>query len=981
MTFKEKLLQKSNLWHVAAVGVFLLIACVYFYPALDGYSVKQSDVKSWIGASQEVVDYRESGEQIGWTASMFGGMPTTQISMAYDGKQIPDFFRGALALWLPAPISILFVYFIGFYILAIAFRAKPIVAMVGAIAYGLSSYFIIILEVGHVTKALAIGYAPLLIAGFIFAYRWKNWVLGVALSGLFMSFQLSANHLQITYYLVFVMVALGGVELFRYIKMEEGGLTKFFKITACLLVAYGVAVMINIGSIVGTQQYVNETTRGGTELTIKADGSQNEAIKTGGLDRDYITHWSYGKAETFTFLVPNYKGGPSGYIGDNKANAEALKKADNLYRTDIKQMNQYWGDQPGTSGPVYIGAIVVLLALLSLAYSKEASRWPLFVVTLVTVMLSWGKNLMGFTDFFLDYLPGYDKFRAVTIILVIAELCIPLLGVFFLQKLYQAKEEIAKNIKPFLFISGGVVFILLMLFIAPGAFSTFLSDGELDALANAAPDQATMYENFFAELQNVRMSIFTKDVGRSLLFVLLGAGVIFAYIRNAFNQHVAIGIIGVLILADLIMVDTRYLNTEQTGKKYNQWIETYKQKLPYTAGDGERQILALEVQEHPELAQKLDSAMSVVSSRSDFADMEMAEKQRVIDWTTFRTLNRYTNFRVLEEGNPFNSSYTSYFNKSLGGYHGAKLGRYQEMIEFHLSQGNPSVLDMLNMKYTLRPQFDARGEIINSTVTGVNSTAMGNAWLAKEIKVVANADEEIMALNSAKTFRIETFGEHGLLVNGKSDSVGFVVSSDQVELIYMAGLDSLGNVRKDTVPVQVPFPAVTAEMPLVYVLTAEGVTWDYLVNVDSSKVPLLAVKSAGRSGWDPEKVTVVDQRYQPNVTQTNYSGEGTVTMTSYHPDLLRYSFSATEKQLVVFSEVYYENGWKAYLDGTEVPISRVNYLLRAIEVPAGDHTIELAYRSEIYYRSAGFAWTGSFILLGLFVLGFLYGRKLPKEAA
>lgn len=1029
MTLKEKLLKKSNLWHLAAIGVFLLIACVYFYPALDGYVVKQTDVKNWVGASQEIADYRENGEQIGWTSAMFGGMPATQISMVYEGKDIPDFFRGALSLWLPAPISLLFVYFLSFYILAIAFRAKPLVAIVGALAYGLSSYFIIIIEAGHVTKALAVGYAPLLIAGFIFAYRWKNWMLGIALSALFMTFQLSANHLQITYYLIFVLVGLGTVEFFRHLKMENG-MVRFLKVTGGLLGAYFIALMVNYGNIRGTQEYTDATTRGGTELTIQADGTRNDSIKTSGLDREYITAWSYGRGETFTFIVPDFKGGETGRIGDNKDNDKALKNANTMFRNDIKGINQYWGDQPFTSGPVYIGVVVVLLAMLALYYLKDNVKWALLTVTLLTVMLSWGRNyvsvavilpvllyalapifdekkrryfLLGntfflffmyafgqnilapsLTDFFLDYLPGYNKFRAVTIILVIAELCIPLLGVFFLQKLISAREEIANNLKPFLLISGGFVLVLVGLLAVPDMFTSFLSSGEQDMLASVDPAQAGMYEDFFAEVQKVRISIFRVDAGRSLVILLLAIGAVYMGIRakDAFQSKLLIGSLGVLILVDLLLVDTRYLSTAETGKKFDQWVEAYKQKYPYTAGDGERQILAFEMEENPALAQKLDSAMSTLASDKRFEGMEVAEKQRVVDWVTFRTLNRYTNFRVLEEGNPFNSSYTSYFNKSIGGYHGAKLGRYQELIEFHLSRNNPAVLDMLNAKYTIRPSYDAKGEIINSLITGVNSTALGNAWLSKEVKLVANADEEISSLNSSKTYSMEVFGNHEVMINGKVDSGAVsVVPSDQVQFIYNAGLDSLGNARRDTVPVDVPYQAVSADMPLVFVLTEQGVTWDYVVNIDSTKIPLLGVKAGGRAGWDPEKVTVMDQRYKSNISQEKYSGEGTVDMVSYHPDLISYSFSSAEKQLVVFSEIYYPVGWKAYVDNEEVPISCVNYVLRAIEVPAGDHKIELVYKVESYEKSASLAWTGSILILVLLAFGIYKEIKLTDSPA
>lgn len=978
MTLKERILQKSNLWHLAAVAVFLLISCIYFMPALSGYVVEQGDVKNYAGAAQEIIDYRENGEQIGWTQSMFSGMPATQISMAYSGKQIPDALRSAYSLWLPSPISLIFVYFLSFYILAISFRAKPIVAIAGALAYGLSSYFIIIIEAGHVTKAIAVGYAPLLIAGFIFAYRWKNWLLGVGLSALFMTFQLSANHLQITYYLIFVLVALGATELYRYVKSGEG-IGKFVKISAGMLVAYGIAVMINYGNIKGTAEYADATTRGGTELTIKADGSENTDIKTDGLDKEYITAWSYGKAETFTFLVPNFKGGETMAIGDNKSNDSALKKADNMYRNDIKGMNQYWGDQPFTSGPVYIGIIVVLLAVLGLVYSKEKSRWPLFIVTLLVVMLSWGKNLMGFTDIFLNILPGYDKFRAVTIILVIAELCVPLLAVFFLHKLYEKRDEIAANIKPFYYVGGGMLALLLLFMMLPSMTNSFLSDQEIAMISQIEdPAQSEMYESFFAEVENVRISIFRKDVGRSILFLILGLGAIFIFVRNIVSKNIAVGIVAVLILADLIMVDTRYLATEKSGKNYKQWVQAYEQKYPYVAGSGEQQILAMEVGENPELGMKLDSAMKVMNELVGNKKMQGSEKQRISDWYMFRTLNRYTNFRVLEEGNPFNSSYVSYFNKSIGGYHGAKLGRYQELIEFHLNKNNPAVLDMLNMKYTIRPQVDpASRKIVNSLLTSRNSTAMGNAWFAKEIKTVANADEEILALNSDKTYRIKAFGEHEILVNGVKDSVGIVVSSDLVELLFVRGIDSTGISQTDTIPVEVPFQAVTAETPLAWVLTEQGVTWDYAMNVDSTKIPLLVVDLSGRSGWDPAQVTVVDQRFKTNITQEKYSGEGTISMSAYHPDLISYSFNSPEKQLVVFSEIYYPVGWKAFVDNEEVTISRVNYVLRAIEVPAGEHHIEFVYEVDSYKSSGTMAWIGSILVLLLIGAGIYLDPKMP----
>ena len=391
---KDLVLNKSNLWHVGAIALFILIACVYFSPALKGYVLKQTDVTNYIGASREIVDYRDAnGEQILWTNAMFSGMPSTQISMLYEGTWFNRGLTSIFRLGLPAPIFFLFTYFLGFYILSLALKIRPIIGVVGSIAFGFSSYFIVILEAGHNTKAAAIAFAPLMIAGFILAYRMKNWLLGVALASVFMMMELGTNHVQITYYMAFVLLFLGIVELYRHIKENE--LVKFFKVTGVLLVGYVFAVMVNYGNLFGTVEYAEETIRGGTELTIKADGTTNDDIKTSGLDRDYVTNWSYGHAETFSFIVPNFKGGETQAISQNDANKDIVKDVDNRYRANVAGSNQYWGDQPFTSGPVYVGVIVLFLAFLGLVYVKDRYKWALLSVTLLAIMLSWGKNYVS----------------------------------------------------------------------------------------------------------------------------------------------------------------------------------------------------------------------------------------------------------------------------------------------------------------------------------------------------------------------------------------------------------------------------------------------------------------------------------------------------------------------------------------------------------------------------------------------------------
>ena len=994
---KEKLLKKSNLWHLGAIATFLVIACVYFYPALQGYSVDQDDVKNWVGAASEIQDYRQNGDQVGWTNGMFSGMPGTQILGNGEGLAVYQFIFKAFQLWLPRPVGFLFLLMFGFYLMCISFKVRPIVAMIGAVAYALSSYFIVIIEVGHVTKVMAVGYAPLVIAGFMFAYRWKNWVLGVALSALFMTLELLANHPQITYYLIFLMVGLGVVELIRHLKIE-GGVKRFAIISGSLIAAYLLAAMININNLLGTSEYAAHTIRGGSELTINPDGSPKE-LETG-LDIEYITRWSYGKSETFTFLIPNFKGGKSQVLGANPDNNKHLKKAGTQNRQTIKEyVSQYWGDQPGTSGPVYIGAIVMLLAALSLYYTKDRVKWALLVVTLLTVMLGWGKNFMGLTEFFIDYVPGYDKLRAVTIILVIAELCIPLMGVLFLQRLYDAKDDIVKNIKPFYIICGSFIFILLIFGLFPGMFN-FLTEGEIATLENMpAGPNLDFFTALYEDAALVRQSIFRADVWRTLAFIVLSAGVIFGYLKSAYSHTVFGAIILALVLVDLVMVDSRYLGTEKSGKNFKQWTENFKAKYPYVMMDGEEQILQMELAQNPFLAEKIDSALSILKSDEHYNDKSTtgAERQRMTDWIVFRVLNRYTNFRVYDQVDPFNSSHVSYFNKSIGGYHGAKLGRYQDLIMWHIAGDNPAVLDMLNTKYFWAPIYKPNTrELENTIVTGVNSTALGNAWLTKDVRIVENANEEISALRSQNVYDLMAFGEHKILINGKVDTAATVTAYDNVKFLFNYGIDSTGRPVVDTIdmnpsgdpnnpnPYAVPFKSVSDEKPLAFVFippsgTAQAnLVWTYASNVDTVVTPLIGAMAGGRQGWDPLKETIIDKRYQQNISQQTYSGEGSIVMTSYHPDRIAYSFSSPEKQLAVFSEIYYPVGWKAYIDGAEVPISCVNYTLRAIEAPAGDYAIEFVYKLEREGSTLTYIYSASALMLLLFGAGFFYQRKVDK---
>jgi len=966
-TIKEKLLQKSNLWHVGAISLFLLISIIFYYPALQGKAVEQHDVKQWVGMSQEIKDYVEHEGQIGWTNAMFSGMPATQIRMSYPGRAVTIFLKDAYSLWLPRPISLMFIYLLSFYIMALSFKVKPYIAIIGALAFGLSAHNAVIIGAGHITKAMAIGFAPLLIAGFNYVYRWKNWILGAGLATLFMSFELQSNHVQITYYMAFILLALGIVEIIKTATSKEADWTKFGRSTAAILVAYSVAGLINYGNLTGTSEYAEYTTRGGTELTINPDGSSNAEDKTEGLDKSYITEYSMGKLESFSLLVPNFKGGESIQIGMNESNESYYKEVNSRYKDFVKGNSQYWGDQRFVSGPVYIGIVVVFLAFLALVYSSDKRKWAFLGAAILALMLSWGSNLMGFTEFFLDYLPGYNKFRAVTIVLAVVQLALPVLAVIFLTLIDKSKEKIVENMTPLYVVSGIFGFFLLVFLAMPTAFNSFYSVAELDMLETVT-DSA--YLEAFDELEATRISIFRADVLRSLAFLIGAFGIIFMFVKNVINNYLFSGLLVVLILLDLGLVSKRYLNNEKKGKNYVEWVDDWKQIYAYEAQAGETAIYNLEVESSPEVEAVIQSRVDSAKATFD-KDMSSGEKNRIVEWVKYRTLNRNTHFRVREYGNPWNSTQCSYFFKSVGGYHGAKLGRYQDLISFHLGANNPSVADMLNVKYSYALETDQNGRPTGGTrFIGQNMTALGNAWLVKNVETVETADEEILALKSSYSANLTPGTVYPILLNGKQITTTEKVDAyDRVAFAYSFVQDTM--TIQDTIDLRIPFESLS-EQEISQVPDGQGgLTWYPSAMLDSmmSQMEIIKVSSAGRNGFDPKTTAVMHTDFASKLSQESYSGVGEVALESYHPDKMTYSYNATEPQLVVFSEVYYPIGWRASIEDDHAEILRVNYALRALEVPSGKHTITFAYKLPSFERSGTIAWAGTILLLAILAFG------------
>jgi hypothetical protein len=672
--------------HLIATLIFLVITVIYFYPVLEGKVMHTNDATVAYNSSKEIIDYRaEYGEEPLWTNSMFSGMPAYLISTLYPGNIIRLAHQFLTILKLP--IASIFLSMLGFYILLLFFKVDWRLAIAGAIAYGFSTYFFFILEAGHNTKALAIAYMAPMIGGVYYSYRY-NAIRGALITTFFLALEILANHIQITYYAFLCILIFIIVEFIFSVRRKE--VAAFLKTSAILIVPVILAVAMNFSSLFTTYEYGKYSTRSKSELTA------SNPNQTTGLDRDYITYWSYGVDETLTLLIPNYKGGASIPFDRNSETVKSLRQ--NNAAQYANQFQMYWGTQPGTGGPVYVGAIIIFLFVLGLVLVKGPEKWWLLAATLLSVMLAWGKNFMPFTNFFLDYFPGYNKFRAVTMTLVIAEFCIPLLGILTLRDIFNGsveKKNLIKGIKIAFGITGGLT---LLFSVFPSLAGSFLSPYEL---------QTDLPGWLRSALVADRQNLLRSDAFRSFFFIALSAAVILTFYFNKLKKEYAIVLLALLFLTDMWFVDKRYLHADKFMKK-----ET-KVKL---------------------------SAPSV-------ADSEI--------------LKDNSNYRVLNLAvSPFNDASTSLYHKSIGGYHGAKLKRYQELIDSSLTKeiyliqtvgssvqsledfqavfAGTKALNMLNTKYIIYSPAEA---------PLVNTNALGNAWFVETPVIAENADEEISAVN------------------------------------------------------------------------------------------------------------------------------------------------------------------------------------------------------------------------------------------
>lgn len=827
----KQLKQVLKPYGISLVVMFLISVLFFIKPLSEGKKLRQGDVVNHQGVSKEIVDYRKTyNKEPLWTNRVFSGMPAYLISTKFSANKITIFHR-ILTLKGFTPVNLVFLCFIGFFIALLLFGVNPWLALIGSIAYAFSTYFITFIEAGHNAKVVSLGYMPPIIAGLYATFRGKQ-LVGSVMFGLFLALQLLANHLQMTYYTMIIIFIYLIFELASAIK--EKVLLKLIKPAIFLVFAVILAVGSNFSRLWNTYEYGKYSIRGKSELTYDSED------KTTGLDKSYAMAWSYGIDETMTLLIPNFKGGPSSGAFGNKSKTYKLierYQGSKTAREYIQSMPSYWGNLPFTSGPVYVGAAVFFLFILGLFIVKGRIKWWLLTATIISIVFSWGKNIPGLTNFLLDNLPGYNKFRSISTTLVIAEFTIPLLGVLALNEIFQGKvnkNELIRSIKYSLYITGGLCLFFILF---SGSLFSFSAIPDEKYILNGHQE---LVDSFISD----RKKLLISDAFRSLIFIIIISVVLYGFIYSKIKMQMAIILIGVIFLFDMWPINKRYLNEKNFVTK-----KVYRNPFKPTTAD----LLILK---------------------------DSRQKYKVLNLT------------VGIDG-ILRDSRTCYFHNSLGGYSGAKMRRYQELFDYRLyndlnkmlmgfregmtSQkvdsvlSKQAVLNMLNTRYIIYN---------NEAPPLVNKYELGNAWFVNRYNIVNNANEEIEAL----------------------------------------------------------------------------------------------------ANFNPAVEAIIDKRFEKNLKglNINLDSEAEIYLTSYKPNHLVYNYFVDNEQMAVFSEIYYDKGWNAYIDGKLTKHFRVNYVLRAMRVPSGNHTIEFKFEPRSFYTGEKISFASSICLIIIIIGTLIYELKKNK---
>ena len=791
--------------HALAIFSFIIISLIYFYPVLEGKKIAQSDIAQYTGMAKEQNDFRKfENMEPYWTNSAFGGMPTYQLGANYPHEYISSIDK--MLRFLPRPADYLFLYFLGFYILLLVLKTDSLKAFFGALAFGFSTYLIIILGVGHNSKAHAIAYMPMVLAGIIMVFQ-KRFVLGGLLTMFAVAFELNANHLQMTYYLLFLILPIVVFYIFEFIRNKEQKL--LLKSFGILTIAGLLAIGTNATALMATSEYAKESTRSKSELTLDEKGKKLDSQNA--MSNDYITQYSYGIFESFNLIAPRLLGGSgSEKLDENSSSYDFILKqgaSEQEAKNFTASMPTYWGDQPGVSAPAYIGAIVFFLAILCLFADKRKIKYAFLAGAILSLILSWGKNFELLTNFCIDYLPLYNKFRAVSSIQVLLELAIPVLAIMGLQSYFRLdKDQKWKALWQTTVIAIGTIILLFL------SKSMFEFAGANDGFyLKQYGDQG---KPFIDALKEDRITMYSADLLRSGILILIVAGVLWLSIKEKLAQNTAIIIIGIFMVGDLFFIDKNYLD----GKSF---VAASEVDIPFTASEADNQIL-----------------------------------------------QDTTNFRVFDVDGQLNSAKCSYFHKSIGGYSGVKPRRMQQLFDYQIANNNIEILNMLNVKYII--QTNEKGE----ETPNQNPDANGNAWFVSNVKEAKTADNEMKFLSKFDS-------KNTALVN------------------------------------KIEFPEIA------------------------------------------KKTTFINDSLAK------------ILLTNYKPNYLTYNSTNKNQGLAIFSEMYYENGWNAYIDGKLRPHFRANYVLRALEIPAGNHKIEFKFEPQVVKTGSIIALI-SFVLMIVLLIGSVY---------
>ncbi len=885
---------KNSLPHLVAIAAFLIASMAYFSPVFQGNQLKQGDVKQFRGMSKELEDYRMMNkEEALWTNSMFGGMPSYQISIQHKGNLLV-YVNKYMQLGLPLPVGLMFIAMLGFYIFALCMRINPWLGIVGGLALGFSTINVLYLGAGHVTKVNAIAYMAPALGGLLLAFRGK-WLLGSAIFGLFFGLNLTANHLQMTYYLAFLLGAVALAEAIHLMVKKQ--FMDLLKISGGLLVAAALAILPSWGNLSSTLEYSKYTTRGATDLTLKPKGD-NTARSSEGLDKNYILDYNYGKGEWLSLIAPNAKGAKDDLIGNDE---DIIGNVDPQFTQQISQMNRYWGGQRMSGGAFYFGVVIAVFFIFGLVFLKDTLKWPFLVLSILAILLA-SNDPGGLNDFFINKIPLYNKFRDSKMILVLLQVMLPALGLLFIDRMME-KKDVWGDKRSWLIGSGLIVLVGIVLYAAPSVSGSFIKKEEIKQFDQAMsqskdPESVTMLNGLKQELINTRIGIYQGEMGRTVFLMVIASLVVLAL----GNLKVPPGalIVGLLLIVfgDNLLVARRYLNSEGDGTTYVSYEPVETSVVPFIAQTSDMSILANEKANVSGFNSKVSAFKNEMAEYPVYSGIE--NSTTLDDYAAFGVLNLNTNFRVLNFNNPFNETATSFFHKSLGGYHGAKLKRYQEMIDFHIGE----------------------------------EMAKFNA-----------------VIGAAKNAKLREYAAKAPIAPEQAQAVFDTIQVAEVQV-------------PDTVPVlnmlNTRYVILDPAKPAIKNTNANGPAWfvDNVLQVSTTNEEMKALYK-----MNSKTTAVVHSEFKGVKKPSGIDSTASIKLLAYKTKSLAYASSNKYEAPAIFSEIYYPEGWNCYIDGKQVAPFRANYILRGVMVPAGKHQIEWKFEPANYQVASSMTLVGSLLLL------------------